>query len=210
MMARRSIEDEKTDRDGHRQLARARAAHILSRKFTSRESVKAKMLENQEAVRARMRAERESTRRRWKLKTRHSPFLVDLVAENERLEEENKVRLAAEAHHLRLFSRQRIALKQHVITRALREDSDLDALRREKRAIVDEERRLKALLDLEKNHLKDKIDMQAAVRAERQRALVRTQIRRHDNVYRLRKQHSINHELLCKVTGFPSDTRYSF
>merc|ERR1719171_2574946 len=142
-MARRSIEDEKTDRDGHRLLARARAGHILSRKFTSRESVKAKMLENQEAVRARMRAERESTRRRWKLKTRHSPFLVDLVAENERLDEENKVRLAAEAHQLRLVEKQRVTLKHKVLVRALREESDLDALRREKRAIVDEERRLK-------------------------------------------------------------------
>lgn len=40
---------------------------------------------------------------------------------------------------------------------------------REKRAIIDEERRLKALLDLEKNKLHTKEDFMAAVHADRQR-----------------------------------------
>jgi hypothetical protein len=40
---------------------------------------------------------------------------------------------------------------------------------REKRAIIDEERRLKALLDLEKNKLHTKEDFMAAVKADKHR-----------------------------------------
>ena len=72
---------------GPRALARARAAHILSQKFANRDRVKAKLLEDKEISRSQARAGRQATQRRWKLKTRHSPFLVDLVAENERLDE---------------------------------------------------------------------------------------------------------------------------
>ncbi len=53
--------------------------------------------------------------------------------------------------------------------RALQEESDLEALRREKRAIVEEERRLKALLDLEKTNSHGKLDRMAAIRAEKLR-----------------------------------------
>ena len=107
---------------GPRALARARAAHILSQKFANRDRVKAKLLEDKEISRSQARAGRQATQRRWKLKTRHSPFLVDLVAENERLDEENKVRLAAEAHQLRLVEKQRVTLKHKVLVRALREE----------------------------------------------------------------------------------------
>ena len=196
--------------DGPKSLARARAAQILSRKFANRDRVKAKLLEDQEIARTRARAGREATRRRWKLKTQHSPFLVDLVAENERLDEENKVRLAAEARQLRLLEKQRVALKQQVIVRSLREESDLDALRREKRAIVDEERRLKALLDLEKTQTRSKVDMQAAERAERQRTVAKNDLRRQNNVNRLQKQRLLNRQLLREATDVPSESDCTF
>jgi hypothetical protein len=54
---------------------------------------------------------------------------------------------------------------------------------REKRAIIDEERRLKALLDLEKNKLHTKEDHLAAVKAERHRRDVKE---RHARDQRLR------------------------
>ena len=73
-------------------LARARAAQVLCRKFANRDRVKAQLLEDQEMSRQRARQNREDKRRRWKQKTSHSPFLVDLVAENERLDEENRAR----------------------------------------------------------------------------------------------------------------------
>lgn len=49
------------------------------------------------------------------------------------------------------------------------EASDLEALRAEKRAIALEEKRLKALIDLERAKAHKKADMQAAIRAEKSR-----------------------------------------
>ena len=205
-----SVNDKQMQADGPKALARARAAQILSRKFANRDRVKAKLLEDQEMARTRARAGREATRRRWKMKTQHSPFLVDLVAENERLDEENKVRLAAEARQMRLLDKQRVALKQHVMVRALREESDLDALRREKRAIVDEERRLKALLDLEKTQTRSKVDMQAAERAERQRTVAKYDLRRQRNVDRLQKQRLLHRDLLREAADVPGECDCTF
>jgi hypothetical protein len=52
---------------------------------------------------------------------------------------------------------------------ALSEFSDLEALRKEKRAILDEEQRLKALLALEKITVSGKADRIVAERAQKQR-----------------------------------------
>ena len=48
---------------------------------------------------------------------------------------------------------------KHTPTQALSEPSDLEALRQEKRAIMMEEKRLKALLDLEKASAHRKADL---------------------------------------------------
>ncbi|KAJ1461274.1 hypothetical protein M885DRAFT_507163 [Pelagophyceae sp. CCMP2097] len=189
--------------DGPGALARARAAQIMSRKFADRDRVKQRLLEDQEMARARAMAAKAADRKRWKQKTSHSPFLVDLVAENERLDEENKVRLNEENAQSRMLDRQRLALKQQVIVRALREESDLDALRREKRAIVEEERRLKALLDLEKvaNHRKN--DLLAAERAERQRRSAKNDARRVSNVSRITSVRAQELDLLREFSDVP-------
>jgi hypothetical protein len=55
------------------------------------------------------------------------------------------------------------------IIQALQESSDLEALRREKRVIIEEEKRLKALLDLEKTNSHRKMDLLAAQNAEKRR-----------------------------------------
>ncbi|KAJ8612269.1 hypothetical protein CTAYLR_002932 [Chrysophaeum taylorii] len=199
-----SREDAKMHQDGPKALARARAAEVLAKKFADRDRVKAKILEDQEVARARMRQGREEKLKRWKQRTQHSPFLVDLVAEHERLDEENKVRLDAEARRARALEKKRIALQQQVIVRALREDNDLDALRREKRAIVDEERRLKALLDLEKVQSRAKVDLLAAERAERQRKAAKSDIRRQNNIHALHKARAVETELLRVAADVPA------
>ena len=61
---------------------------------------------------------------------------------------------------------------------ALAEFSDLEALRREKRAILDEEQRLKALLALEKSKKSGKESRMAAERAQKQRQQAKLEHRR--------------------------------
>jgi len=78
-------------------------------------------------------------------------------------------------------------VKAEIIVKALAEESDLEALRAEKRAILQEEQRLKALLGMEKVKLHRKADMQAAVRAERQRVRSKREFRR-DKYAALQKQ----------------------
>ena len=63
-------------------------------------------------------------------------------------------------------------------TQALTESSDLEALRREKRAIIEEERCLKALMDIEKSSGHRKAQMLAALRAEKQRHAAKADYRR--------------------------------
>ena len=63
-------------------------------------------------------------------------------------------------------------------TQALTESSDLEALRREKRAIIEEERCLRALMDIEKSSGHRKAQMLAALRAEKQRHAAKADYRR--------------------------------
>ncbi|GMI22145.1 hypothetical protein TeGR_g9134 [Tetraparma gracilis] len=115
------------------------------------------------------------------VKTQRSPFLIDLLAENERIDEENTIRLTEQARRQKIFEKRREEAKNDIILRALQEASDLDALRKEKRIIMEEERRLKALLDIEKTKAHRKADRMAAARAERQRKSNKAEYRRAGN-----------------------------
>jgi len=112
---------------------------------------------------------RDKRDKRWKEKTKHSPFAVNLVAEDERISEENKMRTKEENERRARIEDGKLKAKNEIILRALTEFSDLDALRKEKRAIMDEEQRLKALLALEKVTVNGKADRLIAERAQRQR-----------------------------------------
>ena len=59
------------------------------------------------------------------------PFMVDLIAENERIDEENKVRIEEEARRERKLRMRKEKIKNEIVLKALSEVSDLDALRGE-------------------------------------------------------------------------------
>ncbi len=115
---------------------------------------------------------------RWVKKTSNSPFAVDLAAENERISEENRMRIEEEETKRKKLEARKEKAKNEIILRALSEFSDLEALRREKRAIMEEEQRLRALLSLEKASINRKADRLAAERAQRQRQQARLENRR--------------------------------
>ncbi|RHY03590.1 hypothetical protein DYB36_007633 [Aphanomyces astaci] len=154
-------------------MSRSESAEIFSKKYVERHQVKSDMLLDEKAKRLNKERRRQLHIQKWQCKTTKSPFKVNLVADNERLDEvracENRVRLLEQARRVRELERKTKQVKNDIILKALQETSDLDALRREKRVIIEEEKRLKALLDLEKTNSHRKMDMLAAQNAEKRR-----------------------------------------
>ena len=132
-------------------------------------------------------------------KTRLSPFLVDLVAENERIHEEHEIRARKQrAIHKREETRD----EQRLQAASRGNDQELKNLRIEKRKIIDEEKRLKALLEIEKNNAHRKENRQAAVLAEKRRHDAKIEKRREKNMQRLADKEAVRIKMLvAKHTG---------
>ena len=154
------------------------SAALLARNLLKRDETKERMFEERTKLLAIKTAEREKQQEKWLRKTKTSPFAVDLVAEDERIYEENQIRMKEEADRRRRVEERRAKAKNDLILKALSEFSDLEALRREKRAIIEEEQRLRALLSLEKVTQNQKAERLAAERAQRQRAAAKNTHRR--------------------------------
>lgn len=166
------------DDDMDSPMAYSESAEILSKKYMIRDQKKMEM-EEEERVKRLMRQRRRRLQiQKWQQKTTKSPFKVNLVADNERLDEENRIRIMEEARRAKELERRAKQAKNEVILKALSETSDLELLRREKRAILEEEKRLKALMDLEKTNSHRKLDLIAARNAEKKRRQEKEEFRR--------------------------------
>merc|ERR1719247_784514 len=172
-----------------RSIARAQSAHILSRKNEERDQMKQRMQQKARKTRQVQAKKRADKIAEWQRKMKRSPFRVDLLAENERIDEENQIRFRVESKREKQLTKQKQRVKNEIILKALSETSDLEALRQEKRAIQMEEKRLKALLDLEKTNGHRKQDQQAATRAERQR---KQAIQQHSRTQRIKEKDEVD------------------
>ena len=65
-----------------------------------------------------------------------SPFLVNLVTESQRLDEEHKARLAEEERRQNFIKKRKEKIKTEIILQALTEISDMEKLRLEKRSLL--------------------------------------------------------------------------
>ena len=108
---------------------------------------------------------------KWSKKLDRSSFLVDQVAESERIDEEHRVKLEEEAKRARMFEERKQRIKTEIILKALAETNDLDQLRQEKRLIIEEERRLKVAAGQakQKDCIAEKEDKMKASAEERRR-----------------------------------------
>ena len=131
-------------------------------------------------------------------KMKCSPFHVDLLAETERIEEENKVRLKELSRKESCKEQKRNNVKNAILVRALEEANELDALRKEKRKILEEERRLKALMEIEKSRLKhDRRDNRMAAEiAVKQRRVAKSKFRQNLNKELIDDHKFVEKELL--------------
>lgn len=69
----------------------------------------------------------------WGRKLERSPFLVDQVAESERIDEEHRVKLLEEARRMQRFDARKKVIKKEIILRVLAESNAIETLRSEKR-----------------------------------------------------------------------------
>lgn len=152
-----------------RQWIRQESEALLMKNLMMREKAKEDVFKKRMQHEKLQAAARDKRLNRWQEKTKHSPFAVNLVAEEERITEENTIRTKEENDRRRAMESRKEKAKNEIILKALSEFSDLEALRKEKRAIMEEEQRLKALLALEKVTVTKKADRLVAERATRQR-----------------------------------------
>ncbi|KAL4111127.1 hypothetical protein PRIC1_002808 [Phytophthora ramorum] len=172
------------------------SAAIQSKKYMERDQVRLALEQEERSRRLNKIRARRQHLEKWTQKTSRSPFHVNLVADNERLDEEHRMRMMERTRRQRELERRAKEAKSEVILKALTETSDLELLRREKRAIIDEEKRLKALLDLEKTNSHRKMDLLAARNAEKRRRQEKEEYRRLQRQQELHEREATYKQLL--------------
>jgi len=132
--------------------AREESTKIMSIRFAERDAVKSDMRRERQMHNDKLIASQRDRDERWTRKLQRSPFAVDLVAENQRVDEENRVRDHVEQRRQRLMARRNREAHNAIFKRATAEMDELDQLRAEKRMLLENERQLKALRDVEKSN----------------------------------------------------------
>merc|ERR1719375_3138370 len=137
----------------------------MSIRFAQRDAVKQDMRNEHVRHKVSLQDCARDRDERWSRKLQKSPFAVDLVAENQRIDEENRVRDHVEQRRQRLMARRNREAHNAIFKRATAEMDELDQLRQEKRMLLENERQLKALRDVEKSNART-----AQILQERRRA----------------------------------------
>lgn len=144
-------------------------AMIQARNMHVRDVFLENMRREREKIAREKANDRSEKREMWNQRLRNSPFTVDLLAENERIDDVFQIRTKEEARRNKLLARKKARVKNEIILKALAEHDDLEALRQEKRTLSEEEKRLRAMRDLEKVGKKsiDAAKIQQRMRHER-------------------------------------------
>jgi hypothetical protein len=146
----KSRSDAWRDRPVKREWTRNESEALMSKNLMIREEKKQSMFEQRLQHQKLIQSARDDREELWKLKTKRSPFAVNLIAEDERITEEISMRVRQETDLRTKLEAGKMHATNQLVLKALSESSELEALRREKREIMDEEQRLIALLALEK------------------------------------------------------------
>merc|ERR1712039_620417 len=144
--------------------AREESTKIMSIRYAQCDAVKNEMRRERQVYLEKLSTAQRDRDERWSRKLQRSPFAVDLVAQNQRIDEENRVQRTVEQRRQRLMAQRNREAHNSIFKRATAESDELDQLRREKRLLLENERQLKALRDVEKSNART-----AQILAERRR-----------------------------------------
>lgn len=132
--------------------AREESTKIMSIRFAQRDAFKAEARREKQDHLEKISTAQRDRDERWSRKLQRSPFAVDLVAENQRIDEENRVQRSVEQRRQRLVARRNREAHNAIFTRATAEADELGRLRLEKRLLLENEKTLKAMRDVERSN----------------------------------------------------------
>lgn len=132
--------------------AREESTKIMSIRFAQRDAVKHDLRRERQTLVEKLSESQRDREERWSRRLQRSPFAVDLVAENQRIDEESRVQRAVERRRQKLVQKHNRDAHNAIFTRATAEADELMELRREKRLLIENERQLKALRDVERSN----------------------------------------------------------
>merc|ERR1719191_1902569 len=144
--------------------AREESTRIMSFRFAQRDAVKDDLQRSADAYRRELLASKLEREQRWVRKTTRSPFAVDLVAEDQRIEEENRVREDIASRKAKLLAARHNEAHNAIFKRAVAESDELEILRKEKRVLLQNEKQLKAMRDVERTNART-----AQIQAQKER-----------------------------------------
>lgn len=151
--------------------AREESTKIMSIRYAQRDAVKSDRQRERQLHQEKLLASARDRDERWSRKMQRSPFSIDLVAETQRIDEENRVRDHVEQRRQRLLAKHSREAHNSIFKRATAESDELDQLRTEKRLLLESERQLKALRDVERSNART-----AQILEERRRLQVQRQL----------------------------------
>merc|ERR550514_1405506 len=132
--------------------AREESTKIMSIRFAQRDAVKEELVRVRRNYLTDLYSARKEREERWARKLQKSPFAVDLVAETQRIDEENRVRDHIEQRKQKLMHQRNREAHNAIFKRAVAESDELDVLREEKRTLLQNEKLLRAMRDVEKSN----------------------------------------------------------
>jgi hypothetical protein len=145
-----TAEERRQQRLRHKAASSERTMAISEQRNNERKYLKAQ----QEFEREKRLAERAIYHRervsQWATRLGASPLGVDLVADHERIDEEAFVRQREERRRRALAEKRKRRIKNEIIVKALAEVPLLEEARRQKREMLEEERREKAQRDVQR------------------------------------------------------------
>jgi len=149
--------------------AREESTKIMSIHFALRDAVKNDNAQERKQYVDKMLQTQRARDERWGRKLQRSPFAVDLVAENQRIDEENRVSDHIEKRRQRILAKRNRETHNAIFKRATAETDELEQQRAEKRMLLENERQLKALRQVLKSNARTAQILQERKRQQMQK-----------------------------------------
>ncbi|CEL94623.1 unnamed protein product [Vitrella brassicaformis CCMP3155] len=135
-------------RTHHAAHARASSTRMFSQLYAERDAIRDAILREREDLRRSSLRHRMDQERRWARRLSSSPFLVDQLADTQRIEESTRLQTALERHHMKQAMDEERRAFTALFRGAVRQADQLERTRRKWLEVRERERQLRILQDL--------------------------------------------------------------